>query len=64
MELIFDPRTAELLGSNEVLVADSTVEVESAWPGTIYGAVGPAGTHTFTTTYLVSGFVDSTTETL
>ena len=62
MELIFDPRTAELLGSNEVLVADSTVEVESAWPGTIYGAVGPAGTHTFTTSYLVSGVVDSTDE--
>jgi hypothetical protein len=64
MELIFDPRTAELLGSNEVLAADSTVEVESAWPGTIYGGVGPAGTKTFTTAYLVSGVVDSTAEEL
>jgi hypothetical protein len=64
MELIFNPRTAELLGSNEVLVADSTVDVESGGPGAIYGAVGPAGTHTFTTTYLVSGVVDSTTERL
>ena len=64
MEMIFDPRTAELLGWNEVLVADSTVDVESGGPGAIYGAVGPAGTHTFTTTYLVSGVVDSTDERL
>jgi len=64
MELIFDPNTAELLGWNEVLVADSTVDVESGGPGAIYGAVGPAGTKTITTTYLVSGVVDSTTETL
>jgi len=63
-ELIFDPVTAELLSEGEVLVADSTVDVESGGPGAIYSAVGPAGTHTFTTTYSVSGVVDSTTETL
>jgi hypothetical protein len=63
-EMIFDPRTAELLGFGEVLVADSTVDVESGGPGAIYGGVGPAGTHTFTTTYLVSGVVDSTDERL
>jgi ABC-type lipopolysaccharide export system ATPase subunit len=49
---------------NEVLVEDSTVDVESGGPGAIHGGVGPAGTRTFTTTYLVSGVVDSTTETL
>jgi hypothetical protein len=64
MELIFDPTTAELLGWSEVLVADSTVDVESGGPGAIYGAVGPAGTKIFMTTYLVSGVVDSTTETI
>jgi hypothetical protein len=61
--LIFDPVTAELLSEGEVLVADSTVDPESGGPGAIYGAVGPAGTRTLTTTYLVSGVVDSTTET-
>lgn len=64
LELIFDSRTAELLGQNERLVADSTVDVESGGPGAIYGGVGPAGTRTFATTYLVSGVVDSTTESL
>jgi hypothetical protein len=64
LELIFDPTTAELLGWSEVLVADSTVDVETGGPGAIYGAVGPAGTRTFMTTYLVSGVVDSTTDTL
>jgi hypothetical protein len=63
-ELIFDPTTAELLGEGEVLVADSTVDIESGGPGAIYGSVGPAGTKTFTTTYLVSGVVDSMTERL
>jgi hypothetical protein len=63
-ELIFDPTTAELLGTNDVLVEGSTVDVESGGPGAIYGGVGPAGTRTFTTTYLVSGVVDSTTERL
>jgi hypothetical protein len=63
-ELIFDPRTAELLGENQVLIADSTVDVETGGPGAIYGGVGPAGTRTFSTTYLVSGVVDSTTERL
>jgi hypothetical protein len=63
-ELIFDPTTAELLGENEVLIADSTVDVESGGPGAIYGGVGPAGTRSYSTTYLVSGVVDSTTETL
>ena len=63
-ELIFDPRTAELLGEGEVLIADSTVDVESGGPGAIYGGVGPAGTRTFVTTYLVSGVVDSTSESL
>jgi hypothetical protein len=63
-ELIFDPITAELLGENEVLVADSTVEVESGGPGAIYGFVGPAGTLVYSTTYVVSGVVDSTSETL
>jgi hypothetical protein len=63
-ELIFDPTTAELLGEQEVLVADSTVDVESGGPGAVYGAVGPAGTHTFSMTYLVSGVVNSTTERL
>jgi hypothetical protein len=63
-ELIFDPTTAELLGENEVLTEDSTVDVESGGPGAIYGGVGPAGTRTFATTYLVSGVVGSTTESL
>jgi hypothetical protein len=63
-ELIFDPTTAALLGENEVLVEDSTVEVESGGPGAIYGGVGPAGTVTYSTIYLVSGVVDSTTESL
>jgi hypothetical protein len=63
-ELIFDPTTAELLGENEVLVADSTVEVEGGGPGAIYGGVGPAGTLAYSTTYLVSGVVDSMSETL
>ena len=64
LELIFDPTTAELLGENYVNVEDSTVDVESGGPGAIYGAVGPAGTRAFTTTYLVSGVVDSTSESL
>lgn len=63
-ELIFDPITAKLLGESEVLVADSTVEVESGGPGAIYGFVGPAGTLVYSTTYLVSGVVDSTSESL
>ncbi len=63
-ELIFDPTTAKLLAENEVLVADSTLDVESGGPGTIYGGVGPAGTRTFTTTYVVAGIVDSTNERL
>jgi hypothetical protein len=63
-ELIFDPTTAELLAEGEVLVADSTVDVESGGPGAIYGGVGPAGMRTFTTTYLVSGVVDSRSESL
>jgi hypothetical protein len=63
-ELIFDPTTAELLGEHEVLVADSTVDVESGGPGAVYGAVGPDGTHTFSSTHVVSGVVDSTTERL
>jgi hypothetical protein len=64
LELIFDPTTAELLGSNEVLIADSTVDVESGGPGAIYGGVGPAGTLAYSTTYLVSGVVNDTRETL
>ena len=64
LELIFDPMTAELLGENEVLVADSTVDVESGGPGAIYGGVGPTGTKTYSTTFLVSGVVESTTESL
>lgn len=63
-ELIFDPTTAALLGEDEVLVADSTFDFESGYPGTIYGGVGQAGTRTYSTTYLVSGVVDSTTERL
>jgi hypothetical protein len=63
-ELIFDPSTAELLGGGEVLIADSTVDVESGGPGAIYGGVGPEGTRTFTTTYVESGVVDSTTDRL
>jgi hypothetical protein len=63
-ELIFDPITAELLGENDVLVADSTVDAESGGRGAIYGGVGPAGTRTFSATYLVSGVVDSTSERL
>jgi hypothetical protein len=63
-ELIFDPTTAELLGENEVLTEDSTVDVESGGPGAIYGLVGPAGSLAYSTTYLVSGVVDSMSETL
>lgn len=63
-EMIFDPMTAQLLGENEVLVADSTLDVESGGLGAIYGGVGPAGTKTYSATYLVSGVVDSTTESL
>ncbi len=63
-ELIFDPKTAELLSEAEVLVADTTVDVQSGGAGAVYGAVGPAGTRTYATTYLISGVVDSTTETL
>jgi hypothetical protein len=63
-ELIFDPTTAELLGENEVLTEDSTVDVESGGPGAIYGLVGPAGTLAYSTTYHVSGVVDSTSESL
>lgn len=63
-ELILDPATAELLSEGEVLVADSTVDVESGGPGAVYGGVGPAGTHTFTTTYVASGIVDGTDERL
>jgi hypothetical protein len=64
LELVFDPTTAELLGENEVLIADSTVDVESGGPGAIYGLVGPAGTRAYSTTYLASGVVDSTDERL
>ena len=53
-ELIFDPRTAELLGEEDVLVEDSDVDVESGGPGAIYGLVGPAGTRATTTAYLFS----------
>jgi hypothetical protein len=63
-ELIFDPVTAELLSEGEVLVADSTVDVESGGPGAVYGGVGPAGTRTFSTIYFESGVVDSTDERL
>jgi catechol 2,3-dioxygenase-like lactoylglutathione lyase family enzyme len=64
LELIFDPKTTELLEEGEVLVADSTVDVESGGPGAIYGGVGPAGTRTYSSTYLASGVVESTSETL
>jgi hypothetical protein len=63
-ELIFDPVTAELLSEGEVLVADSTVDVESGGAGAVYGGVGPAGTRTYSTVYLASGVVDSTDERL
>jgi hypothetical protein len=63
-ELIFDPTTAELLGENEVLTEDSTVDVESGGRGAIYGLVGPADTLAYSTTYLVSEVVDGTSETL
>ncbi|HEX4942474.1 MAG TPA: CU044_5270 family protein, partial [Actinomycetota bacterium] len=64
LELIFDPTTAELLGENYVNVEDSDVDVATGGPGAIYGAVGPAGTRTFTITYLVSGVVDERSESL
>jgi hypothetical protein len=63
-EMIFDPRTAQLLGENEVLTENSTVDVESGGAGAIYGLVGPAGTLAYSTTYDVSGVVDSTSESL
>jgi hypothetical protein len=43
-------------------VEDGDVDVQSGGPGAIYGGVGPAGTRTFTTTYLVSEVVDTITE--
>src|SRR5439155_2581095 len=43
-EFIFDPNTAALLGENDVLVEDSTVNVGRGGAGAIYGGVGPAGT--------------------
>lgn len=59
-EFIFDPKTAEPLGENYVLVEDSTVNVESGGAGAIYGLVGPAGMLAFTATYLASGITNST----
>jgi hypothetical protein len=64
LELIFDPTTAELLGERQVMVEDSTVDVQSGGPGAVYGGVGPAGTETYSATYLVSGVVENTTERL
>ncbi len=58
-ELVFDPRTASLLGERYVLVGDSSIDIESGGPGAIYGMAGPAGTVAFTATYLASGVVDS-----
>jgi hypothetical protein len=63
-ELIFDPRTAALLGTSELIVRDSEIDVESGGPGAIYGGIGPAGARARTSTYLVSGVVDSTNESL
>jgi hypothetical protein len=60
-EYIFDPKTAELLGENEVRVEDSTIDMENAGPGAIYPS-GDAGTVYFTATYLASGITDSTDE--
>jgi hypothetical protein len=61
-EFIFDPQTAELLGEDYVLVEDSSVDVESGGPGSIYGLAGPAGTLAYTATYLASGITDSANE--
>jgi len=58
-EFIFDPNTAALLGENDVLVEDSTVNVGRGGAGAIYGGVGPAGTSSYEATYLASGVVDS-----
>lgn len=60
-----DRRQPVRLGENEIIhAADSTIDVESGGPGAIYGLVGPTGTPAFETTYVVSGVVDSTTESL
>ena len=58
-EMIFDPKTAELLGETSILTEDSDVNVESGGPGAIYGLVGKAGTIAYEGTYLVSGVADS-----
>jgi hypothetical protein len=61
-ELIFDPNTAELLGETEILTEDSRVDVEGAYPGTIYGGWGRAGTIAYQATYLASRVTGSLRE--
>jgi len=54
-EMIFDPRTAELLGERDVLVDQEEAGVSvgpDTWPGTIIGFAGPPGTVVFSLVYL------------
>jgi hypothetical protein len=64
-EMIFDPRTAELLGERDVLVDQEEAGVSvgpGTWPGTIIGFAGPPGTVVFSLVYLETAVVDSIDE--
>lgn len=59
-ELIFDPKTAELLGQNWVLVEDIEPDIrDESVPGELFGNVGEAGTVSYTATFPAFGVVDS-----
>ncbi|MEX2440436.1 MAG: CU044_5270 family protein [Actinomycetota bacterium] len=60
-ELIFDPRTSELLGRNQVIVDPSEVGLDldaEPVPG-IYGLAGEAGSIAYSATYRVRGIAES-----
>jgi len=59
--LIFDPRTAELLGERSVMTEDGDLEVAPSGV-VITAGVGEAGEVVYTADYLASGVVDSTDE--
>jgi len=60
--LIFDPRSAELLGERVVLTEDSAVDLGSGGAGAIYGGVGREGDVVYLADFLASGVVDSIEE--
>lgn len=61
-EMIFNPRTAELLGERDVLLDQEEAGVSvgpDTWPGTIIAFAGPPATVVYSLVYLETAVVDS-----